>query len=591
MRNQTLKTVLFSSLAILLLALAWGFRQIPAQSDLAQSTLKSGLEQELLSLSTSVHASTEALQFKLLDVLKAEGGDHSSRAFQESPFTAASLLEWDQTQWKSNWFSVKAKDEFPQARLQELMKDWPLSKLSGGEAYFVKIGDIQGSPHFALLTAVRRPNQIPLVGVGVFPAAQFGLVFSASSNREIRVFDDRGFALALSRPSYLGASVKNENLPQEILENGEVSYRGEWKNDRGEKFFGTATRLADSNLFASVETKIDFGARWIVKAWLYLLLMTLGAIALNWWVFSTLLKPVFEELRLSEIRREQLSREPGVASSVLADGKLATLDFIEPPTATPEAEAHLSGGATDHANETANGSRTETATETETDSPTVISLQSVVKAALKSFDSRIKAGKIEVRVFGIESLDLEADPLQLQTALEEILKNAIESMESLEEGKPRILTLRGAKLSDRHRLLIEDTGHGISEENLAKVFDPFFSTRDSEGVARGLGLNVARRVIEELSGSVRLSNRLEAGQTGARVDIEWPFDAAKAAAKAAEAEKELILEEEEPMAVMPKGPRREAPIGVREALEQLASEIDNDWPEITIRKPKVRMLD
>src|SRR6476469_1409095 len=111
MHNPSARIILYSSLAIVLLVFFWGLRQIPSEGRLADQALRESLNQEIIVLNGAVKASTAAMKYRLLDVLKAEGNDHVTRAFQDSPFLAATLLEWDQTQWKSLWYSNKSKTE------------------------------------------------------------------------------------------------------------------------------------------------------------------------------------------------------------------------------------------------------------------------------------------------------------------------------------------------------------------------------------------------------------------------------------------------------------------------------------------------
>jgi signal transduction histidine kinase len=59
-------------------------------------------------------------------------------------------------------------------------------------------------------------------------------------------------------------------------------------------------------------------------------------------------------------------------------------------------------------------------------------------------------------------------------------------------------------------LRISDTGQGIAPENLAHIFDPFFTTKEV-GKGAGLGLSVARRIVEEHDGWIEVSNRGEGG--------------------------------------------------------------------------------
>jgi two-component system, sporulation sensor kinase D len=46
----------------------------------------------------------------------------------------------------------------------------------------------------------------------------------------------------------------------------------------------------------------------------------------------------------------------------------------------------------------------------------------------------------------------------------------------------------------------EDSGRGISGENLRKIFDPFFSTKNGTGT--GLGLFISRRIVESYQGAI-----------------------------------------------------------------------------------------
>jgi len=57
---------------------------------------------------------------------------------------------------------------------------------------------------------------------------------------------------------------------------------------------------------------------------------------------------------------------------------------------------------------------------------------------------------------------------------------------------------------------IEDTGTGIPEDKLEKIFDPFYSTREP-GQAAGLGLTVAKKIVEMHSGKISVNNREEHG--------------------------------------------------------------------------------
>lgn len=590
MRNQTVRLFLYSSLAIVGLTLAWGFKSIPQSEQLASSTLKSSLEQELIVLSSAVRSSTQAMRFKLLDILKAEGNDRPTRAFQDSIFVAASLVEWDESFWKPLWHSSKTQEGFQSSQFKEWIKDWPLSKLSSGEVYFTKVGDLQGQAHFAIVVPVRKPSGKPMVGIGVFPANQFGLTFAADRTRDVRIFDDKGMALALSRPAYLGASLKAEPLVEDMLEGEEISSRLEWRNDAGVDMAAVGTRMSDSNLSIAIEAPVEFGSAWLWKAWLYLIMCAAGAVGLNWYVLNSLTKPLLEQITQSDNIIEQLKRAgtQQVKQTAVPAPQLEDYTFIESiPDVVP---AVPSAQASNEAPK--------------------ISLSKVVHAALRSLDARLKEQDVKVQQSGLENISLSGDALQLQTALEEIIKNSLEAMAGVEH---RWLTIMGETRNGRAHLTIEDTGAGIAPENLEKVFDPFFSTKDAEGVSRGLGLNVVRRVLEEMEGAISVDNRTET--SGARVEIEWPIDS-----QSMEGHQSVgtSVPKSAPVdahsATPPKADMRSEKLASAPAREfdlDLALELEDDdeedfaamimkapliptgknLPDVPVRKPKVRTVD
>ena len=59
-------------------------------------------------------------------------------------------------------------------------------------------------------------------------------------------------------------------------------------------------------------------------------------------------------------------------------------------------------------------------------------------------------------------------------------------------------------------IVFRDTGRGISPEGLKRLFDPFFTTRPS---GTGLGLVIARKILESMGGTIEVESRIDVGST------------------------------------------------------------------------------
>lgn len=114
---------------------------------------------------------------------------------------------------------------------------------------------------------------------------------------------------------------------------------------------------------------------------------------------------------------------------------------------------------------------------------------------------------IAVRVDTPDSLPLlRVDTERIQQALMNLTINAVQAM-----GKGGTLDFSAREiLAGRVELRISDTGVGIPSENLNKIFEPFYTTREK---GTGLGLATTRRIIEEHDGQITVESTPGAGTT------------------------------------------------------------------------------
>ncbi len=103
---------------------------------------------------------------------------------------------------------------------------------------------------------------------------------------------------------------------------------------------------------------------------------------------------------------------------------------------------------------------------------------------------------------------------ELRQVIVALIINALDAMES--KGTLKIET---AIRADNAYVMISDTGPGISPENIAKIFSPFFTTKAETG-GTGLGLSIARKIIASHQGSIDVAS--EQGH-GAAFTIKLPL--------------------------------------------------------------------
>jgi two-component system sensor histidine kinase PhcS len=83
-----------------------------------------------------------------------------------------------------------------------------------------------------------------------------------------------------------------------------------------------------------------------------------------------------------------------------------------------------------------------------------------------------------------------------------LLQNAVDALKtkSFDADKPRI-EIKGLQQNDRFVLTVRDNGPGIAPENLSRIYDPFFTTKDV-GQGMGLGLSICYRIMEAHKGQI-----------------------------------------------------------------------------------------
>ncbi len=142
-------------------------------------------------------------------------------------------------------------------------------------------------------------------------------------------------------------------------------------------------------------------------------------------------------------------------------------------------------------------------------SATLVDLPNVLDLAVKAIDSTVTARARIRREYGTTPF-VQANEGELTQLFTNLLSNAADS---IDEGAPEKNSIRIITFTDdvgSAVVEVRDTGHGISPQQLAHVFDRAFTTRPF-GEDHGLGLSICRGIVQSLRGEITMDSTLGEG--------------------------------------------------------------------------------
>jgi signal transduction histidine kinase len=148
-----------------------------------------------------------------------------------------------------------------------------------------------------------------------------------------------------------------------------------------------------------------------------------------------------------------------------------------------------------------------------------ISLTDLVEEALRF--TALELENVEVRTDIPDGFRVRGSKSQLLQVLTNLLLNAGHAVRSVRHERAPLVEISASGQGDVASVRVRDNGTGIPEDLLAKVFDPFLTTRDV-GKGLGLGLSICRTVVAAHGGDIRVRSQL-----GSHTEVEFDLPQAE----------------------------------------------------------------
>ena len=157
-------------------------------------------------------------------------------------------------------------------------------------------------------------------------------------------------------------------------------------------------------------------------------------------------------------------------------------------------------------------------------------LRTVINNTVALVEKELRKRSIELVTYLEDTPDVEISAGKIQQLLMNLIINAEQAISS--RG---VITVALFNDKSRVRLAVGDSGPGIPEENLSRIFDPFFSTKGVWGkdgvVGTGIGLSICRNIAREHNGDLGVESVVGAGTTFTLTlpvnDRQLPMEAAE----------------------------------------------------------------
>jgi signal transduction histidine kinase len=141
--------------------------------------------------------------------------------------------------------------------------------------------------------------------------------------------------------------------------------------------------------------------------------------------------------------------------------------------------------------------------------PEPLDLAEVARDALRIFEVQMKETGVNATVRSAGTVPLiMADPDSLNSALTNLIINGLQAMDG--SGGEISVVLSSDDNGRRARIEVTDSGRGIDAEDISKVFEPYYSTKET---GTGLGLAIVKKAVDDHHGTIAVKSKVGEGTT------------------------------------------------------------------------------
>ena len=135
-----------------------------------------------------------------------------------------------------------------------------------------------------------------------------------------------------------------------------------------------------------------------------------------------------------------------------------------------------------------------------------VAVEDGIDVTLRMFQHQLKHGVQLSRQFAKDLPPIRANGSALNQIWTNLIDNALDAMEGMPPGEPKVLLVRACTEPGWILVEIADNGPGIPPEVQSRIFDPFFTTK-AIGEGTGLGLDIVQRIVRNHKGSIRVESK------------------------------------------------------------------------------------